>query len=283
MNKLENIIMNKLENILDCNLENILNKNYDNFIFNYDNILYNFHELILNYFNKYSENKLNIENLNNLHLILKKNILNKKDIEYYNNIPLFGINDRESILIKLFYQYYDNNLEIKEKYINFMKNIKYKHFSNEEYLVIQKTPNIRIHLPNCSNIGKLDTDPNKNIIGLHSDNMFGHPDEEFNIIIAITEMYNSNSIYYEKKFNKNKKNEFNKFNINDYESLNLNRNNYSILYLNKIKHFNKINKTGKTRISFDTRIIPYSKYNKNNKYSKTFNKKFEIGDYYIKI
>ena len=59
--------------------------------------------------------------------------------------------------------------------------------------------------------------------------------------------------------------------------------NYSIIYLNKIKHFNKINKTGKTRISFDTRIIPFSKYKENNNSSKTLNKKFVIGDYYIKI
>ena len=44
-----------------------------------------------------------------------------------------------------------------------------------------------------------------------------------------------------------------------------------------------INKTNMTRISFDIRIIPFSKYIENNKDSKTNKKKLIIGEYFIKL
>ncbi len=65
---------------------------------------------------------------------------------------------------------------------------------NEDKLVVQKTPNIRFHLPNNSNIGKRDTD-SKNTIGLHYDYEFNHPKEEYNIILSITDMFDTNSLY----------------------------------------------------------------------------------------
>jgi len=161
------------------------------------------------------------------------------------------------------------------KYLEFMTYVKNKFYPEEEFLVIQKTPNLRIHFPNCTNIGKLDTDPNNNIIGLHNDMMFGHPNTEINIIIAITDLYDTNSIYVEP---------YEKYNdYNDYKPLTLKNNNICLLKLNLLKHYNKINTTKKTRVSFDTRIIPYSLYKDSNLTTATTNTKFSIGHYYIKI
>ena len=47
------------------------------------------------------------------------------------------------------------------------------------------------------------SDPNNEIIGLHNDSEFGHPEEEINFVLALTDMFNTNSIYYEAKPNSN--------------------------------------------------------------------------------
>ena len=55
-------------------------------------------------------------------------------------------------------------------------------------------------------------------------------------------MYNSNSLYYEKE-------------LDIYTNLILNKNDFFIHNLNKIKHYNRINNTAITRVSFDFRIF----------------------------
>ena len=54
-------------------------------------------------------------------------------------------------------------------------------------------------------------------------------------------------------------------------------------YLNKCLHYNKINKTDITRVSFDFRIIPFSKYKDTDKLSATNKTKFILGEYYMLI
>lgn len=236
-----------------------------------ENIIKEIKNIILKIYNDYY--KSNVNRLNELHLLLESDKVDDATKEYYRKIPIFGVSDRSSKFIKLFYEYYDNNTDLNEKYIEIMKYIKKKYYKEEEYIVIQKTPNLRIHFPNCSNIGSLDTDPNKNIIGLHNDRMFGHPHSEMNLIIALTNMFDSNSIYVETE-------EGNKF-----EPIKIKENNIGFYYLNKLRHYNKINNTKKTRVSFDIRIIPFSKYEEKTRhnYSATTNTKFRLNHYYIKI
>jgi hypothetical protein len=240
----------------------------------YDNILYNFNKIIKEIY----EDNFNIKiELENIHYLLDTNLINDKDKEYYSNIPFFGINDRESIFIKVFHKYYDNSNKFIDLYKNFILNyIKPTFFPDEEYIVVQKTPNIRLHLPNCTNIGKRSSDPNDTIIGLHYDNEFNHDENEINLILPITNMYDTNSIYFEPFENSN-------ILYDKYCNLNLNKNNIAFLYLNKWKHYNMINNTNNTRISFDIRIIPFSKYSDSNKNSETNKKKLIIGEYFIKL
>ena len=189
---------------------------------------------------------------------------------------LFGnyINDIYENNIK---SYFDTNKDFRDLYYTFIKEyIKPTFFKDEEFLVVQKTPNIRLHLPDCTNIGRRNTDPDINIIGLHNDYEFGHSENELNFILPLTKMYETNSIYFESIENSN-------IDYESYNNLRLNENNIAILYLNKWKHYNKINKTNKTRVSFDFRIIPYSKYKKNNKQSETSKINLDINGYFIKL
>ena len=89
-------------------------------------------------------------------------------------------------------------------------------------------------------------------------------------------MFDTNSIYFEPYENSN-------YPYENYNNLKLNKNNLAFLYFNKWKHFNKINLTNKTRVSFDIRIIPYSKYKENIKKSETNKNNLIIGDYFIKL
>lgn len=231
-------------------------------------------EKILKIYNDFY--KTNIEYLDNLHYLFNNDNVDNDTKEYYKKIPIFGINDRKNKFIELFYNNYDSEeSELKTKYLELMNNIKKEYFKNEEFIIIQKTPNFRIHFPNCSNIGKLDTDPREDIIGLHCDRMFGHPHEERNLIVALTDMYDTNSIFIEP----NNENSL----VDDYMPVKIKKNNISFHYLNKLKHYNKINKTNKTRVSFDIRVIPFSKYKDNENCSLTTNTKFSINNYYIKI
>tara|TARA_B110001450_G_scaffold191639_1_gene179851 strand:- start:3121 stop:3822 length:702 start_codon:yes stop_codon:yes gene_type:complete len=215
------------------------------------------------------------EDLDMLHKLLNTNKLDAVQKNFYKTIPIFGKTDRQSCFVKDFYTYYDNDKSLNNLYIKFINN-KIKPLFKENKLIIQKTPNIRVHIPNNSNIGKRKTDPDNKIIGLHYDSEFGHPNEEINFILAITDMFDSNSIYYEPKQNSGLKYE-------NYNNIQLKKEKIWYGDLNQCYHYNKINKTNKTRISIDFRIIPFSKFKETKKKSATSNKKFIIGDYYIVI
>ena len=227
-------------------------------------------------FNSY-KNKFEIDKFENIHSLLNTNKLNEDEKKFYDvPIQLFGKTDRKSPFVKYFYKLFDTDYTILYEYLSFIKNYIKPLYPKEQYLVIQKTPNIRFHLPGYSNIGSRDKDESKEIIGLHHDGEFGHPETEINVILPITEMFDTNSIYYETTPNSN-------LDYNLYNNLRLKENDFFMGYFNKCNHYNKINKTNITRVSLDFRIIPYSKYKDNNKLSATSKTKFEIGKYYMVI
>jgi len=211
--------------------------------------------------------------LSNLHLVL--NNLKECDKMFFSKIQQLGINDRNSIFINKFHSFIDNdtNNEFLNNYYEFIKIYIKPLFSNEEKLVIQKTPNLRLSFPNLTAIGLKIDDP-KNIVGLHKDSNFGHHCEEINFIIPITKMYDTNSIYYEPTINSN-------LSYDKYLNLKLNTDEILMEIFNQKLHYNKINDTDKTRISFDFRVIPYSKYMENLQYFT--NTKFDLGKYYIVV
>ena len=61
----------------------------------------------------------------------------------------------------------------------------------------------------------------------------------------------------------------------------LNKKQFFMGNLNKCKHYNKINRTEQTRVSFDFRVIPQSKYKVCENLSATSKNKFVIGEYYM--
>ena len=240
-------------------------------LLSFDNNKYNFYDCLYPY---YKKKYPSLDLFKNIHDILNTNDVSEEDKKFYDiKIPEFGVNDRKSFLIRDFHNFIDNDTSFYKLYESFIINVIKPIFTYEHKLVVQKTPNIRFHLPNCSNIGKRSIDKYDNVIGLHCDSEFFHPNEEINIVLPITDMYDSNSIYYEPYPESN-------INVYEYNNMVLSKNYFYMGNLNKCKHYNKINTTSITRISMDLRIIPFSKFNTNNNSSVTNNVKFDIGNYY---
>lgn len=239
--------------------------------YTYNKNQYDFYNILLKHYQNIFPK---LKSFEKTHLLLDS--LNEKDKQFYSKpYQYFGNNDRKSVFVNTFYKLFDTDYTFLKEYIHFiMDNI--KPLFNGQKILIQKTPNIRFHLPGYSNIGRIEGDPYEWIYGLHSDNQFNHPEGEWNFILPITKMYGTNSIFYENEPNSNQP-------VETYDSFTLNKNEFYKTKLNVCKHYNKINDTDNTRISFDFRVIAVSKFENNKLSSATSNIKFLPGKYYMYI
>ena len=216
-----------------------------NKVVNYDKKKYNFYELTKQIF----DYELDI-----LHEI--------KDKDY----PLFTElgKDTHTCFHKTFYNHIDNiDNKLKIAYKLFIKEVIFPYLELQEGLY-QVFPTFRIMLPNNVAVVKKHYD---------SDIDHLHPKGEINFIIALTDMYDTNSIWKESYPR-----------LGDYKAMNLKSGDVYCFCGNLCEHFNKINKTGKTRVSMDFRILPsYSISEINHTESVTTGKKFSEGGYYNKL
>ncbi len=179
--------------------------------------------------------------------------------------------DSESYYHKLFYKEIKNlNSNLRKTWEIFISEEIRSHFPNEKCLIIQKLPNIRIHIPNGVAIKRWHCD---------SDKDHKHPLGEVNCVMPFTKMYDSNSLWRESVQGKG---DFKPFKLKFGE----------MVYWdgNTCIHGNKINNTDITRISFDFRVFfkdKYEKYisNSNKTFSTTatMGTKFLVGEYYKEI
>jgi len=131
-----------------------------------------------------------------------------------------------------------------------------------EEIIYQKWPTFRVHLPD-----------NLAVAAWHTDSEFNHPEGEINYIIAISPMFESNTVITESEPNKK-----------DFKQICLSPGEIFSFNGNKCLHGNLPNMTGNTRVSLDFRIITRSDYEKANKLnSMTTNTKFVIGEYYKEL
>lgn len=178
-------------------------------------------------------------------------------------------NDTKTFFQTTFHEspYYE---EFREMYYEFVRSELFTLFPEETMLVVQKDPGFRVCTPDNTALGAKMDDP-VDQIGLHCDADYNHPPEEQNFILAITEMWDSNSVYIESEPEKG-----------DFAPLHLHWNQFASFYGNKCRHHNKLNETRQTRVSLDFRVIPYSKYNPDyEKESVHGKRKFIIGDYFV--
>ncbi len=134
-----------------------------------------------------------------------------------------------------------------------------------ESFLYQKFPTFRVHLPNNLAVGDF-----------HTDAEFNHPEGEINYIIPLTNSEGNASVWVESYAGKN-----------DFTAIKLEVGSLVKFNGNKLRHGNRVNDTGKTRVSMDFRVLPYSDYLRNGSHDAYWEKgsvtrgtKFIIGDYY---
>jgi len=215
--------------------------------YNYNVNIYNFYEKVQKIFNTEQE----------LELIHTRN--SSIDQVTFNN-------DTSTDYHKTYYNspYYKEMIETYDKFI--LDNI--IPLFNED-IVVQKEPSFRINLPNNTALGKCSTDTDSDIIGMHCDGDYNHPPEEINFMLSITGQEKTNSCYIETQPNKG-----------DFYPVKMNKGDFMSFYGNKCRHYNKKNISGKTRISIDFRVIPYSQYKETDSSAVHSNRKFCIGEYF---
>lgn len=161
----------------------------------------------------------------------------------------------------------------RDLYYDFVRTHIFALFPEETTLVVQKDPCFRVCPLNNTALGIRSGEDPEGPIGMHCDSDYNHPPEEVNFIIAVTEMWDTNSVYFESEPGKG-----------DFRALHLYRNQFIKIFANKLRHYNLRNISGQTRVSLDFRVIPYSKYNADYEKSSVHgHRKMIIGDYFIAI
>lgn len=122
-------------------------------------------------------------------------------------------------------------------------------YGEETEYIVQAEPSFRIHLPNNTALGATTAGAATEQIGLHCDSDYNHPSSEMNYILTITGQSGTNSCYVETEAGKE-----------DFHSVDIAYGELFRFYGNRCRHYNRINRTGETRISLDFRVIPGSKW-----------------------
>lgn len=146
--------------------------------------------------------------------------------------------------------------EMVAGYESFIKDV-VSPYQYEDFL-FQKFPTFRVHLRNNLAVG-----------AFHTDAEFGHPVGEMNWIIPLTNSDGNASVWVESEPNKG-----------DFEPMTLRVGNLIQFNGNKLTHGNKVNDTGKARVSMDFRTLPASFYLESEQVSITLGMKFREGAYY---
>ena len=165
-----------------------------------------------------------------------------------------------------FYNYLktnDNGKDMQKMYNNLIEEVILPYLGINEALV-QKFPSFRVQLPGNIAVAKI-----------HTDNSLGHPIGEINFTYSFTDMFDTNAIWIEKMPR-----------MKEFIPIEQKENSISSFNANLCMHYNKLNETGKTRMSMDFRVLPLNYYDKEKVLSSHSTKqKFVDGGYYnlIKI
>lgn len=212
-------------------------------------------------FKKHIEELFKIKDLSKIHTLS-----DKSDDQLFSNE-----NDDSTRLHSIFYNKLNKGWsEFMDVYKSFVKNVIMDVY-NVDSIIYQSKPTFRVQLPNNIAVGGNKNDTAEKY-GWHkdSDPEYNHPLTEKNFIIPLTNSRDTASVYIETYPNSNK-----------FEPAIMNVGEVFNFCGAKCVHGNKPNITGKSRVSFDFRVMLKEDYDVNySKNSKLSNKKFVIGEYY---
>tara|TARA_B100002052_G_C15886615_1_gene601878 strand:- start:8140 stop:8811 length:672 start_codon:yes stop_codon:yes gene_type:complete len=213
---------------------------------NYCTSRYNFLEIVKNWFE--IGRILPREGISNLHYHKSYNLFERE-------------NDQSTIWHECFYKMIVKDNSFNKIYVKFLaEKIKPRY---QEKIVFQKIPTFRVHLPNNVSVGEFHKDKH-----YRSEN-WADEVKELNYFLPLTKAYKTNTIWAETKEDKG-----------DFKAIESDYGQCVEWSATNLTHGNKKNITGKTRVSFDFRIIPKSRFLESNHLSINTKIPFSIGGYY---
>jgi hypothetical protein len=189
--------------------------------------------------------------------IIKK-IFQVENIESLHNVKHYEVLTREKDQSTDWHRkYYDNFEDFNILYKKFIKDFIKPYFDNEE-IVYQKIPTLRVHL--VGNLGVGD---------FHKDRDYNHGINEINFWLPFVNTFGNNTIWIESSEDSN---DFHPVRVNygqifEFDGANL-------------THGNKINDSISSRVSIDFRVLKLKDFKPSDKGSINLGKKFDIGEYF---
>jgi hypothetical protein len=122
----------------------------------------------------------------------------------------------------------------------------------------QKVPTFRVHLQSNVAVGEF-----------HVDSDYNHPKGEINFWVPLTACWDTNSIWVETEPGRG-----------DFEAASLSPGELLVFDATSLRHGNRVNTTRHTRVSFDFRCLPLSRYRHSAKRSVSQQVALRIGEYY---
>lgn len=161
---------------------------------------------------------------------------------------------------KKFYEMIRIDTTFDEVYMNFLED-KIKPLFGEK-IVYQKIPTFRVHLPGNVSVGEFHKDRH------YRDKSWAEKVKELNYFVPLTKAYDTNTIWTESEEDKG-----------DFKPINSDYGECVEWEASKLTHGNKDN-ISDTRVSFDFRVIPESRYIESNHLTINTKIPFGIGGYY---
>jgi len=183
--------------------------------------------------------------------------LNVDDLSRCHELADYPLFKRETDQKTSFHQrFYTIGGAFFDTYRRFIKTVAEPFIGDEA--VYQKIPTFRVHLPNNLGVGEF-----------HRDRDYNHQVTEINFWLPLTDAWETNSIYIESEEGKR-----------DYAPWSVRYGQVLVFDGANLSHGNRINQTGCTRVSFDFRVIPRSRYTDGAGASVNMGATFTIGGYY---
>ena len=153
--------------------------------------------------------------------------------------------------------------EFENLYKAFLREVVFPLFEDDT-LIYQATPGIRFCRPGAKAVYRWHCD---------GDEHHKHPLGEVNIILPMTKAFGNNSVWIESLPG-----------LGDFKPIEMEDGQFLLGYLNQCRHGNKENDTGKTRVSFDFRVMPGFAYDDTCTLKTCTTKQlFTVGNYYDRM
>ena len=196
------------------------------------------------------------------------NWLDTRDLHKLHEIKQYEHFDREhdqsTQWHKMFYTLIHIDKTFNRIYKNFLReHIKPRFGYGDEEIVYQKIPTFRVHLPNNVSVGEFHKDKD------YRNKEWAEKVEEVNYYLPLTKAYGTNTIWAESEEDKD-----------DFKPIYSNYGECVEWEASKLTHGNKDNITSNTRVSFDFRVIPMSRYVESKHTTINTKTPFSIGGYY---